>query len=547
MNAVIYARYSCHSQTEQSIEGQLRDCYAYAERNNLTVISEYIDRAISGTTDDRPSFLRMIDDAPKKQFERILVWKLDRFARNRYDSALYKHKLKQYDVRVISVMENVGEGDESILLEALLEATAEYYSLDLRKKIKRGQRENIAKGRFCGGTIPYGYKSVDGKLVADEVKAPVIRYVFEQYAAGTPMREIIDELTRRGIRSSRGTPLNYNTFSRALVNPVYIGKYRYNGQTVPGLSEALVDEDTFNRVQANVTRRAHAPAAGTGNVDYLLQGKLFCGFCGRAMVGECGRSKSGKTYHYYACANKKKRHTCRKRNERKEALENHVISRTVRHVLHPDVLPRIARAVFDAQTRDAAGDTIPELERTIKRLDRDIAKLVDALISAPKAAHAHIYDKMEQLGKQKEAAEADLARERLRISSLPTYDDVLAFIRAFTAGTPDDPSFCKSLIATFINSVYIFDDRIVILYNTDDHPTAPQPSTDLTHLTTLVPLDSLSVPPNAPPDVSNVSKIISCSTVIAPGSPSSMKSEPKLIFIGNRFGLLLYNPRHSKA
>lgn len=134
MNAVIYARYSSHNQTEQSIEGQLRDCYAYAKRCDLTVVGEYIDRAISGTTDERPDFQRMIADAPKKQFQRILVWKLDRFARSRYDSAIYKHQLKQYGVRVLSVMENVGEGDESILLEALLEASAEYYSLDLKRK-----------------------------------------------------------------------------------------------------------------------------------------------------------------------------------------------------------------------------------------------------------------------------------------------------------------------------------------------------------------------------------------------------------------------------
>lgn len=113
MNAVIYARFSSHSQREQSIEGQLRDCYEYAKRYDINIVGEYIDRAISGMTDDRPDFQRMIADAPKKQFERIIVWKLDRFARNRYDSALYKHKLKQYGIRVISAMENVGEGDES--------------------------------------------------------------------------------------------------------------------------------------------------------------------------------------------------------------------------------------------------------------------------------------------------------------------------------------------------------------------------------------------------------------------------------------------------
>ncbi len=152
MNAVIYARYSSHSQTEQSIEGQLRDCHEYARRYDINVVGEYIDRATSGMTDERPDFQRMIADAAKKQFERVIVWKLDRFARNRYDSALYKHRLKQYGIRVISAMENVGEGDESILLEALLEASAEYYSLDLKRKssaasVKISPKANTAAAR----------------------------------------------------------------------------------------------------------------------------------------------------------------------------------------------------------------------------------------------------------------------------------------------------------------------------------------------------------------------------------------------------------------
>ncbi len=247
MNAVIYARYSSHNQTEQSIEGQLHDCRAYAERYGINIVGEYIDRAISGKTDLRPNFQRMISDAQKHLFDRVIVWKLDRFARNRYDSALYKHRLKQFGVRVISAMENVGEGDESILLEALLEASAEYYSLDLKKKIMRGQRESIAKGRFCGGPIPYGYKLVDGKLVADEKKAPVVRYLFEQYSSGVPMKEIIDELNRRGVRGSRGGALTYNTFSRVLTNTTYIGQYKYRGEVVPNLAEPMIDKETFDK------------------------------------------------------------------------------------------------------------------------------------------------------------------------------------------------------------------------------------------------------------------------------------------------------------
>ena len=223
MNAVIYARYSSHNQTEQSIEGQLRDCYAYAERNGLTVIGEYIDRAISGTTDNRELFQRMIADAAKKQFQRILVWKLDRCARNRYDSAMYKHKLKQYGVKVISVMENVGEGDESILLEALLEASAEYYSLDLKKKIKRGIRESIIKGQYVGGPVPYGYIVQDKKLCIHTEEAEHLRWMFAQYAKGTSAADIVAELNQKGIRSNKGVPFNVNTLSGLFKNRKYSG------------------------------------------------------------------------------------------------------------------------------------------------------------------------------------------------------------------------------------------------------------------------------------------------------------------------------------
>lgn len=170
-NVVIYARYSSDKQTEQSIEGQLRYCYQYAEQHDYRVVGEYIDRAISGTSDRRPQFQQMISDAEKKQFKYVLVWKLDRFARNRYDSAIYKTKLKKSGVKVLSVTEGIGDGDESIILEAVLEAMAETYSRQLSQNVKRGMHESALKGLSTGGTVPYGYKLRDGRLVIDEPAA----------------------------------------------------------------------------------------------------------------------------------------------------------------------------------------------------------------------------------------------------------------------------------------------------------------------------------------------------------------------------------------
>lgn len=519
MNAVIYARFSSHSQREQSIEGQLRDCYDYAKRYDLHIVGEYIDRAISGMTDDRPDFQRMIADAPKKQFERIIVWKLDRFARNRYDSALYKHKLKQYGIRVISAMENVGEGDESILLEALLEASAEYYSLDLKKKIKRGQRETIAKGRWCGGPVPIGYKAVDGKLELDEKNAPVVRYVFEQYASGMPMKEIIEELKRRGVRSSRGKELSYTTFTRTLINPIYIGKFSYKGEIVEGVAQALIDEETFNKVQLIVKAKERAPAVNKAKVEYLLQGKAFCGECGSHMIGESGRSCNGETYFYYTCAARKKHHTCRKKNEKKDFIEWYVVEQTLKYVLTPNRIRDIAKAVVAEYDKEFAGSKVEEYKKAINRYDRELNKLVDALVDAPKVAHQRIYEKMETLEAQKASMETELTKLMIASEIRFTEEEVRAWLRRFCTGDLFDPEFRRNIIDTFINCIYIYDDRIIIFYNIKG-------GKQVSYVDLSSALDSGS------------SEISSDLNANAP--PFDLKSELAYIFVNGVFGCIIH-------
>ena len=157
MTAVIYARYSSDNQREESIEGQIRECTAYAEKNGFTVVKHYIDRAISAKTDNRPQFQQMIKDSERGIFDVIIVWKLDRFARNRYDSARYKTQLKRNGVKLVSATEVISAGPEGIILESVLEGYAEYYSADLSEKVVRGMTENTLKGVYNGGTVPFGY------------------------------------------------------------------------------------------------------------------------------------------------------------------------------------------------------------------------------------------------------------------------------------------------------------------------------------------------------------------------------------------------------
>ena len=464
VNAVIYARYSSHNQTEQSIEGQLHDGHAYAAKNEYNVIGEYIDRALTGTKDARPDFQRMIRDAEKRQFQVVIVWKLDRFARNRYDSAIYKARLKKYGVRVVSVMENITDSPEGIILEGLLESMAEYYSANLSENVKRGQKESVAKGWFLGARPPYGYRVRDHHLVADERTAPIAREIFRRYAAGESLTHIADDLNARGYRTRTGGEFRISSFDSMVKNTAYIGRLMYGGQEISGCSEAIIDVETFELAQARRQKNKRAPAAAKARTRYLLQGKIFCGACGAAMIGESGRGHGG-VYNYYTCSARKKAHTCQKKNEKKDLLERFTVDQTLRYILDADRAGDIARAVVAEYNKEFSGDQTAALERQIRKLDADLERLVDDLLRLPQSAAARIGARMEQLELQKKDLEADLAKLKVASGIRISEEQVLAWLASFRGGQADDEDFRQKLIDYFVNSVYVYDHQIVIFYN----------------------------------------------------------------------------------
>lgn len=220
MNVVIYARFSSHSQTEQSIEGQLKVCYELAAANDYTVVEEYIDRAQSGTsTDNRQGFQKMISDSDKHTFEGVLVYQLDRFARNRYDSAINKARLKKNGVRVISAKENISDDASGILVEGVLESMAEYYSAELSQKIHRGMAINAEKCLSNGSNPGLGFKVTDkGEFYVDPDESAIVREIYERYASGETKTETIRDMQRRKIKTSLGKEFSPNSLSRLLSN-----------------------------------------------------------------------------------------------------------------------------------------------------------------------------------------------------------------------------------------------------------------------------------------------------------------------------------------
>ena len=529
--AVIYARYSSHRQDEQSIEGQLHVCHEYAKRNGYTIVGEYIDRAISGRSDDRPLFQQMIDDSRKKVFRYVIVYKLDRFARNRYDSAIYKHKLKQNGVKLLSAMEQIGDNPESIILEAVLEASAEYYSLELAQKVRRGRIESAGKGKFVGGSIPLGYRSENGYLVLDEQRAPYVRQMFEQYADGVSKRDIIDDLNRRGFRNRQGKPLDHNAIHRVLRSEKYVGVLEQSGVRVEGGCPAIIDRDTWERVQArlDLMHRCGAKSPPSAEVEYLLTGKVFCGLCGKSMHGVSGTGKTGNTWYYYQCTGRRKhRNGCTKKHEKKDFLEWYVVEQTVAYILAPERVRKIAAAVVAEYEKEFGGDSVKQLEDQIAGVGREIEKYIDAVVDLPKSARSSLYDKIQRLTDEKEALEVDLAKLRVANKIRLTEDEIVDWLRSFCKGDLFDMDFRRRIIDVLVNSVFVFDDKIIIYYNV-------RGGKQVSYVEMLESYGEEGCP--GPDD-----DLPESSTSAANGPPSETIVEPAIIFAGGLLGLVLPRP-----
>lgn len=221
VRAVIYARFSSDNQREESIDAQVRAIRDYAKKNSIIVVGEYIDKAKSAMTDNRPEFLRMVSDSAKGGFDLVLVHKLDRFARNRQDSIGYRMELKKHGVSLVSVLEYLDdESPESLILESVLEAMAEYYSKNLAREVNKGMKENALKGLHTGGIPPLGY-DLDPEtkmLVINEKEAEAVRLTFKMFNEGYGYSRINEELNLRGYKTKVGRSFNNNSLTNVVRN-----------------------------------------------------------------------------------------------------------------------------------------------------------------------------------------------------------------------------------------------------------------------------------------------------------------------------------------
>lgn len=467
---VLYMRYSSDRQTEQSIEGQLRDCISYCKRQRYRIAGIYVDRATSAhkSVEKRVRFQRMIADSSKRHWNLVIVWKLDRFARNREDSAIYKSRLRRNGVRVESATESVSNTPEGIILESVLEGMAEYYSVELSQKVSRGMREAALKGKSVGGGTPLGYKLVNHQLEVDPLTAPVVQEIFERYANGDKLADIMRSLNERGIKTARGTEFNTSSFTGMLRNERYIGVHHYKDIRVENACPAIISKELWDMVQRKRQFIAQSPARGKAKVNYLLVGKAFCGHCGAILNGESGTGRGGVSYHYYTCPNHKKHKICRKRPMKQETLER-LVAEDAMSLLTDDLIEKLADIAME-QSED--NDRIPVIKTSIAETHKGIDNIVKAIEHG--AYNDTLQNRLNTLEENLKKLEDELQKESKNTFHIER-EHVIYWLERFKHGDVNDEKFRQQLIDFFINSVTVWDEpdgfRITTAYNLTDRKT----------------------------------------------------------------------------
>ena len=467
-DAAVYARYSSHKQGEQSIEGQLAAARAYAEARGYRIVHEYVDRAMTGRNDNRDEFQQMLSDCAKKQFSVIIVWKVDRFGRNREEITFNKYRAKKHGVRVEYVAENMGEGPESVILESVLEGMAEYYSLQLSQNIRRGNRENAKKCKFTGGRVPLGYKlDKDHRFVIDPETAPLVRRIYAMYAEGQTITEIITQLNAEGLRTGQGNPYTKNSLRTVLSNEKYIGIYDFkNGEIrIEDGVPAIVDKDTYYKVQKLLAVNQRAPAAKWSKADYLLTNKLFCGTCGAQMVGESGTSKTGAKYNYYLCINHKRGNTCTRKAIRQDVIEPYVLEKAQQLIMDDEVVAFITENVWEFyQKQNQTRDKVAALQAQLAEVEKAINNLMRA-IEAGMPLTEMTKSRLSELDAQRTAISTALAETQLQSGFVLKKEHIQFFLEQFRELDYTDRKCQQRLIDVFVNSIYVKDDELVINFN----------------------------------------------------------------------------------
>ncbi|RYD07177.1 hypothetical protein N752_00920 [Desulforamulus aquiferis] len=495
MKAVIYARYSSDNQREESITAQIRACTDHAERNGYSIIKIYKDEAKSAQTDDRPDFLKMMSEIKGSLVKPdiLIIHKIDRFARNRYDSAFYKRELRKAGVKIQSVLEHLDDSPESIILESVLEGMAEYYSKNLAREVMKGMRETALQAKHTGGLPPLGFDvDKEKNYVINESEAPAVRMIFEMRDAGYGYNTIRDTLHQHAYKTKLGKPFGKNSLHEILRNKKYIGTYVFNRSAsksqegkrnnhlskdqenvieIPNAIPAIIPESLFGvQEKMNKNKRLNATGGQKAKVVYLLSGLIWCGECGKRMVGSSSTYKTRVTRetrqrYYYLCNNADRTNTCNNKKINKSSIEEYVLGKLQQDIFSDTAMPKLAEnlyAYYSNSKKETAGEG-DYLKKELAKIDRQIENIVDAIAEGTVVVRAFA-EKLKNLENQKATLESRyqewLIKQQEQVISLDKIMEILTTYKE--ALNNDDPLVVKQVIERFVKKVMIKTDTIEV-------------------------------------------------------------------------------------
>lgn len=461
--AVIYARYSSHAQREESIEQQVAEARAYAAANGYTVSRVYSDSAISGRTDQRPDFQRMMRAAEKKEFRYVIAWKSNRMGRDMLNAMINEARLNEMGIRCLYVEEDFDDSAAGRFALRSMMNVNQFYSEAMAEDIRRGLRDNAMNCKITNGHLPYGYKKgPDGRYAIDEPRAAVVREIFARVAGGEPYVDIREDLNARGITTGTGRPWARSSFEKILSNERYRGIYIYDDIRVEGGIPAIVPDALYCKVQEVISARTNVHGQRRGpNGDFLLTGKLHCGECGAFMTGVSGTGGSGQRYYYYACRRQKVEKDCDKIPVPRDQLEQAVAS-AIRELLTPEFVAWMVDAACSWADQQRQSSEIALLEQELTGVSSSIDNILRAIeqgifTSSTRARLQELEERRAQLTDRLTAARADLV----------TLDreDLIAGLLLWRDGDYNSPRFLRRLFDTFIRRVDVFDDRLQVYFS----------------------------------------------------------------------------------
>ena len=459
--AVIYARYSSHNQREASIEQQVQWCMDYAKRNGYTVIEIYADKAISGKTDNRPQFQRMMRESRKGLFDYVIAWKSNRMGRNMLQAMMNTTKLAEEGVKCLYTEESFDDTAAGRFALRNMMNVNQFYSENMAEDIKRGMMDNAQKcmvnGRLC-----YGFrKGKDGQYEIDEAAAPIVREIFDRVLAGWRHTDIVADLNARGIKNRDGNDWKISAFDKMLRNEQYIGVYTFSGLRIEDGIPAILDKKVFREVQRLLTSKKHPRGRKRDVAEYILTGKLFCGKCKNPMVGISGTSRAGIKHYYYACQGKRQL-LCDKKNVIKDEVEGAVIDAVRAMIMDEETIDWIVagyqRFIDEAREESA----VTAMENELKDVNKSLANLLKAIEAGVLTDTTK--DRMVELENQRRDLETSIRIEKAALTEVSA-DEIRFILEDYRDKNLDNREYQKELIQLFIQAVYVYDDHLKIVTN----------------------------------------------------------------------------------